>query len=154
MIRTAVIAAIAVVLAGCTGDDQPVEREIGQRADLHDLSVEIAQYRRDVEPRSANLPGSRMDAALVQMCNAAVAPDDAADVFSSLAWTARDGDRSYDPTSTTFTQSPAPPLPQGTSLARGRCVEGWVVWDVPVEATIVSIAFKRDSADAATWSTS
>jgi hypothetical protein len=156
MVRTAIVAATAaVVLAGCPGDDEPPEPGLGRSVDLDDLTAEVLEYRRDAEPRAANLPGSRMDAALVRMCNDAVGADDAPGLFSAYAWTARDEDeRSYDATSTTFRGSPSPLFPIAARVAVGDCVEGWVVWDVPADATIVRIVFVRDSADAATWSAS
>ncbi|MET0952622.1 MAG: hypothetical protein ABWX57_04995 [Aeromicrobium sp.] len=156
MIRTAlVVAAATIALAGCTGDDGPPELGLGRGVDLDDLTAAVLQYQRDAEPRTANLPGSRMDAALVRMCNEAVDAGEAPDVFSAYAWTARDDDgRSYDPTSTTFQQSPSPLLPTETQVAMGDCVQGWVIWDVPADTTVVGIAFARDSGEAATWSTS
>lgn len=140
---------------GMAGGENRTDYALGELGDLGDFTAEVLKFQKNVEPRTSNEPGMRMDAALVKMCNSSVLPDDfPEEVFSALSWQLHDGDDgTYDSSNVRYRQSPKPEFPFEKRLAIGKCVRGWVVFDIPTEVSATKIALVRDAADEATWAT-
>lgn len=181
MIRIPLVGLVAaLLLAACgSGSDEPADSEpttsrpstitmtaqpgatpastdfsLGEEAKLDDLTAEVLEYKKDVEPRGANDAGFRMDAGLIRMCNDIVTElDDPLTVFTGRNWQLRDDDDgSYEQSNLTYRQGPAPVFPSEREVKVGDCIKGWVVWSVPEDAEMVQVAFVRDGVDVGLWS--
>lgn len=134
-------------------DEGPAAVDLGTEMDFEILKANVEEYRSSVPPAETADAGMRWDAVLVKMCNVDVEADLSSTMFTSAFWQLRDDDDgSYEPTSITYQQFPAPEYPYDRTLAVDACSKGWIVFPVPADATIKSAVWSPGGEDKLVWS--